>query len=394
MDKGAKERLLSKVFTLESLDLEQKMEIVRQRLIWAGGGFQNEIDGLLSSCKREIEEVLLKDEASPRQVIRAVNSLVEKLNYPASLNLVEAAIKQGTGSMSLPVERPTDVLKSFFEEEREKIIYSKFSEPIRKETIIEALHLYFANRGPATPYQVAKLTEDAKIGLTIKIQSSGPGSTPKTIDFLMETTVNGTSLIGAFKRLRNRITAGTATCSFFLRDYRTQIPTKIGGMPKTVAERDEFIKAGGVLAYLEGTHLADLQALVYTANAVGSGDLSFTGQSGERQEIDRDMFNIFVRDAFQSDFISGLERHFLTCPAVCAPLPPRPAPPADPIEKILAILKTPPFKYKLESIAYALENKYKIILSQDELAVCIGKHAERISQIPISPPIYYLRPKR
>ncbi|MBF0552530.1 MAG: hypothetical protein HQK60_18615 [Deltaproteobacteria bacterium] len=247
LDKAANERLQSHKFFLESLDLEDKIEIVRQRLIWAGGGFQNEIDSLLSSCKREIEKVLLSDEASPRQVIRTANSLVEKLHYPAPLNLVEVAIKQGTGPVSSPVEHPSDVLRVFFEEEREKIIYNKNVEPIRKETIIEALHLYFANRGPATPYQVTKLAEDAKIGLTIKIQSSGPGSAPKTIDFLMETTVNGTSLIGAFKRLRSRITAGTATCSFFLRDSRAQIPTKPGGMPKTVAERDEFLKAGGAV---------------------------------------------------------------------------------------------------------------------------------------------------
>ncbi|MBF0477116.1 MAG: hypothetical protein HQK59_15095 [Deltaproteobacteria bacterium] len=283
------------------------------------------------------------------------------------------------------------LLKEFFNAEREKIIYNKNVEPIRKETIIEALRLYFANRGPATPYQVAKLTEDAKIGLTIKIQSSGPGSTPKTIDFLMETTPNATSLIRAFRRLHTRISGEHAVCSFFLRDARARIKPS---MKKTVEELSIFTKAGGVLAYLEGTHLADLQALVYTANAVGSGDISYTGQSGERQEVDRDMFNAFVRDGFQSDFIASLERQFLTCPAACAPPPPRPAPPADPIEKILAVLKTPPFKYKLESIAYALENKYKISLSQDELAVCIGKHAEKISQIPISPRIYYLRPKR
>ncbi|MBF0552531.1 MAG: hypothetical protein HQK60_18620, partial [Deltaproteobacteria bacterium] len=113
-----------------------------------------------------------------------------------------------------------------------------------------------------------------------------------------------------------------------------------------------------------------------------------------RQEVDRDIFSAFVRDSFTSDFIANLEKQFLTCPAACAPPPPRPVPPADPIEQILAILKTAPFKYKLESIAYALGNKYQITLSHDELAVCIGKHAEKISQIPISPPIYYLRPKR
>ncbi|MBF0497575.1 MAG: hypothetical protein HQK58_13530 [Deltaproteobacteria bacterium] len=387
----AKRRLESNTFNLDACTVDQKLEIVRQRLLWAFDGAPEEIDSLISYQSRALTEGLI-DSISPGDVINKAKRLLGGVDFPASIEDISKPLTSVQAPAPAPVP-PAEVLNSFFRKERERLLTAKLKEPTKREIILEALCVYFANRGPATPYQVNKLTEDAKVGLTIKIISREPGAAPKTIDFLMETAVHWQSLKSAFQRLRCRIKDGAATCSFFLRDSRAQIPTKPGGMPKTVVERDEFLKAGGALEYMEVAHLADLQALVYTANAVGSGDISYTNESGERQEVDRDIFNAFVRDSFTSEFIANLERQFLTCPAACAPPPPR-TPPADCIEQILAILKTTPFKYRLENIALALENRYKIILSHDELAVCIGKHAEKISQIPISPPIYYLRPPK
>ncbi|MBF0524156.1 MAG: hypothetical protein HQK56_03560 [Deltaproteobacteria bacterium] len=399
LDHAAKSRLMMHKFDLEFPTLEQKIEIVRQRLLWAIVGDGLGVEALLTSC-RPVLTGLLNRAGSPREVLEQIGGLLESIECPAGLEEVEKAICQGDIRprdrvvQLAPAELMLATIKKYFEEDREKILSGEKKEPAKRETLIEALHLYFSNRGQAAPYRVVEVTEDQRIGLILRITPPDSGSTPLTLDFMVETNVNGKFLVGAFQRLTNRISDRTTTCSFFLRDSRAQIPTKPGGMPKTVVERDEFLKAGGALAYMEVAHLADLQALVYTSNAVGSGDISYTNESGERQEADQDMFNTFVRDGFTSDFISNLEKQFLTCPAACAPPPLRPAPPADHIEQILAILKAAPFKYKLESIAYALENKYQITLSHDELAVCIGNHAEEISQIPISPPIYYLRPKR
>ncbi len=134
----------------------------------------------------------------------------------------------------------------------------------------------------------------------------------RTVDLLVETANHWNPLQKSLNLLRERIEADLSQTAVLVRDERQKIPPKKGGMPKTVQVLKALEAVGGQVLYLQYRDLADLYALVYTSDKIGSGDLSYIADpTGDRRPVDRAMFHSFVRDLFHSGILAKMDRPFL-----------------------------------------------------------------------------------
>jgi hypothetical protein len=199
-----------------------------------------------------------------------------------------------------------------FEAEREEVLADPKRLPARKDALVAAHKLLFMSRDRGAGYQVVAVDSEGPVDLTIRIATARTESPIKTVELLVETANHWNPLQKSLKLLRERIEANLSQVAVLVRDARQKIPPKKGGMPKTVKAREALEEAGGQVLYLEYRDLADLYALVYTSDKVGSGDLTYTAEStGERRPVDKAIFQSFVREHFQSGVLAKMDRAFM-----------------------------------------------------------------------------------
>lgn len=373
-DRAALDRLKSNRFILEGCNLEQAVEMVKARLAWAFDGaplpqphpFYPFHEGLL---RKEI----LKDGNSPRLVLTKASKLL------------------GT---TFTTEDPVQIVADCFAAEREKLLAAARPEPFCKQTVLEALSLYFSNRTEASRYNISDVTTSPGVDLRLELTRTAADVSASNVDVQVETATHGKALIKVLNTLIERMESGTTHVSFFIRDASNPIPPGKGKMPKT-AERLQAFESicGGMKRYIDYGQLVDLYALVYTKNKVPPGDLSYvTNGSGDRKTVALDSVHTFIRDHFRSPFLEDVEQRILTGRGTEEP-PKKKIPEKQEKEIVVAvrkILDTPPFKFKLEHIAFSLKDRLPTSrLSLDQLAKIISQHSNVIGQIAVNPPIYY-----
>ncbi|MDQ7783095.1 MAG: hypothetical protein RDU20_09460 [Desulfomonilaceae bacterium] len=294
LDGAAKGRLSSNVFHLKGLSLDQAIEIVRARLSWAYTGTSYPRPDDFHPFQRAVLEKRLLGLTSPRDVLVEANRMFQEVTQEI---------------VRIVPEDPLRILLHSFETEREGVLADTKQPPARKDVLVAALNLLFRCRDRGKGYQVLAVDSEGPVDLKIRIAAGGAESPIQTVDLLVETANHWNPLQRSLNLLRERIEANLSQVAVLVRDARQKIPPKKGGMPKTVKAREALEAAGGQVLYLEYRHLADLYALVYTSDKIGSGDLTYTADStGERRPVDKAIFHSFVREHFQGEFLAKIDQ--------------------------------------------------------------------------------------
>ncbi len=297
LDGAAKGRLLSNVFHLRGLNLDQALDIVCARLDWAySSGSDSRPDDFFPFQPTVLEKRLLGF-TSPRDVLVEANCVFQELTR---------------GIARVVLEDPIRVFVNSFEEEREPLLGDPKKLPARKDVLVAALELLLMNRDRGTGYQVMAVDSDGPVDLTIRIEDTKKESALKTVDLLVETANHWNPLQKSLRLLQERIETDQSQVAVLVRDGRQKIPPPKGRTPKTVKAREAMEAAGGQVLYLEYHHLADLYALVYTSDKIGSGDLTYTTEAtGERRSVDKAILQSFIREHFQSEVLARMDETFM-----------------------------------------------------------------------------------
>lgn len=375
MDRAPADRLRSREFVLKGLDLDQAMELVRVRLDWAYEGVQESRPHKFYPFKKSRLDACLKGRDTPRAVLLEANRLIGETPSP---------------------EDPMDVIKKCFDAERELLLGDSERITTRKDVIVEALRIYFQSRQERSPYQVTKLTTEGASDLALAIRMPDRRPAARSVEIMVETAVHWRPIQNSLNYLRSRLEDKAADFVFFLRDADHKIPPKKGGMPSTVMVREAFENAGGKVKYMSLSDLADLCALVYTSDKIGSGDLSFVADTtGALTRIDSGLLERFARQEYQSEFLKGIEEDFLG-----RSVPTKGGSGKNPfskdkrkqvIKEVEVILATPPYKFTLDIIMHQSKSVKGLGLTRDQLASIIGELGAHIWRIDSKPPLYCLR---
>jgi hypothetical protein len=372
LDPAAEQRMASNPFSLTGCNLKEALQLVESRLAWAYEGVQPRPPDPFFPLDRATLQARLQGITSPRQIITVANQLF--LRKPA-----------------VSVEDPLEVLRASFTTERERILALTEQEPARQDTVVAALKLCFENCRTHKGRKCAVVDcSNETIKLAIRSEKGSP--TEKTAILRVETAAHWRPLSKAFAELSESLNSQASDFSIVLRDERMPIPSKKGGMPKTVEKLTEFEAAGGKLIYIDYKGLADLYALVYTEDKVNARDLSYIAYpDGQRKEVERAVLVNYIRDEFRSELIDQLAHYLLGTPTakgtgavnVCE---------EEIIQAMEITLSQPPFKFKAEQIVRNLAQKgIAIKVTPDLVAQLIGKHSDRFEQLAVTPPIYYLK---
>ncbi|MBF0496703.1 MAG: ATP-binding protein [Deltaproteobacteria bacterium] len=297
LDRAPLERLKSNVYVLQGCNLDQALDIVRHRLDWAFQGARPAgADDFYPIDRQALEEAIGHRSLSPREVITIANRLMT-----SSRPVIQTPTLQ-------PAD-PLEVLRSSFQAEKEQLLASGLAAPLPKEPVVAGLKLYFSLQGDGAVYLVEEPTDTGPVDLRIKFSFPGYAG-ERYADFLIETAVNWRPLQASFKMLTDRLRKGTTDHAFFIRDARHPIPPQPGTMPKTVEALKVYEQLGGHTVYLNPEAPAELMALVYTADKIGSQDLaSPTGPAGHREPLNQEVLTRFVREDFRCRFLMELENY-------------------------------------------------------------------------------------
>lgn len=375
-DKAALDRLKSNIFVLEGCNVDQALEMVKVRLAWAFDGCPTPVPHQLYPFQEgRLRSEILKDGNTPRQILTRASKMVGTAFEP---------------------EDPLDIVQQCFAAEREKLLAGGRPEPFSKQTVLEAILLYFQNRSEDLPYRVTEIQTDTGVDLHLQIARSGMEAQTLYLDLQVETATHGRTLIRILNNLMQRMNSGNADLSFFVRDACSPIPPGPGKMPMTAQTLQAFQNTvGGTRIYLEYVRLVDLYALVYTRNKIPPGDLSYVANpSGERQTVEMVTLQTFLKEHFRSPFLEELVERALTLPVTVAGRQSKMT--KNQREKVIAevkkILDRPPFMFKLEQIATSLRKSIPDIeVTLDQLATAINQHSREIVQMAVTPPIYHLK---
>ncbi|MBF0549182.1 MAG: hypothetical protein HQK60_01480 [Deltaproteobacteria bacterium] len=297
LDRAPLERLKSNVYVLQGCNLDQALDIVRRRLDWAFQGARPAgADDFYPLERQALEEAIGHRSLSPREVITIANRLMIS---------ARPVIQTPTFQPADPLE----VLRSSFQAEKDQLLAAGLTDPLPKEPVVAGLKLYFSLQDAGAIYLVEEPTDLGPVDLRIKFIVPGhPGD--QYADFLVETAVNWRPIQASFKMLTNRLREGITDHAFSIRDARHPIPPKPGTMSKTVEALKVYKNLGGHTVYLDPEALAELMALVYTADKIGSQDLtSSVGPAGQREPLDQGVLTRFVKEDFRGRFLVELENY-------------------------------------------------------------------------------------
>ncbi len=378
LDVAARARIEGNVYSLQGCSPDQALELVKARLDWAFDG----VTGHRPSEYYPLDLATLSENllgvSNPREVLSVANRMLG----------------------SVPPDDPIDVVFTAYEAEREMILSAQTKQPPRRETVVEGLRLCFSNRGDSCTYEVNQMEVGGNSDLRMDIKLRNEED-PKPVELLFETAAHWKPLQKSLDYLSQRIRAREVGSAIFIRDARHKIPPKKGRMPQTVKRLEKFRELGGYAHYIDYPHLADLYALVYTADKIGSKDLSYaTSHTGALKSVELAHLQQFIRERFQSDFVNDLERAFLSkepgkAGGTKTEIPPEPPPPEPDdlkvVDNISTILGKPPFKFTLEHVHSRLEKKMKKAPDKDRLAELIGEHSALFGCLTVTPPIYFLK---
>jgi len=375
LDKAARDRLTSKVIALEGCNLEQALEIIKARLDWAFmGSTQSRPNPFYPFQEEVLRKEILNDGNTPRLILTKASKLMGRRFIP---------------------EDPIMIVQECFHSEREQLLGGANKEPFAKDTVIEALGLYFANRDNNSQYEVVELGQDRTVDLRLEIRVLAKNSEKRRLDMAVESATHGRTLIKNLGNLIDRIQDQDTDMVIFLRDARNQIPPSPGKMPKTAEQLTKFERIGGTKLYLDYNHLADLYALVYTRNKIPSGDLSYiANDSGDRRPVTMETFTAFVKGVFNSPFLTDIENRLVTGQTTRFRPPPglTPEQATEVISRIKKVLASPPYMFKLEQIDFNLKKrKDRLQVTTDQLVMLISQHRKVIEQLAVTPPIYSLK---
>ncbi|MBF0508841.1 MAG: hypothetical protein HQK57_07945 [Deltaproteobacteria bacterium] len=297
LDRAPLERLKSNVYVLQGCNPDQARDIVRSRLDWAFQGARPAgADDFYPLDRQALEEAIGHRSLSPREVITIANRLMTSSRPVIQTPAFEPA-------------DPLEVVRSSFRAEKEQLLAAGWTDPLPKEPVVAGLKLYFSLQDAGAIYLVEEPAERGPVDLRIKFSVPGhPGE--QYADFLVETAANWRPIQASFKMLTNRLQQGITDHAFFIRDARHPIPPKPGTMPKTVEALKVYKNLGGHTVYLEPEAPAELMALVYTADKIGSQDLTCpTGPAGRREPLDQAVLNRFIKEHFRCRFLVELENY-------------------------------------------------------------------------------------
>lgn len=374
-DKSALDKLTLNPISLEGCNLKQALDIIRARLDWAFQGCsQTRLNPFHPFREEVLRREILKDGNSPRSILTKASKLM--------------------GHSIIP-EDPIEIVRECFLSEREQLLAGANKEPFAKDTVIEALELYFRNRKNKPLYDVVKIGKHRNIDFSLEIKPLTETTEKRKLDVWVETATHGKTLIKNLGNLIDRIQNGDSDIVIFLRDFRNQIPPSKGKMPKTAEQLEKFENCGGTKLYVNYSQLADLYALVYTRNKIPSGDLSYVSNKlGDRKVVSMDDFVSFLLAHFKSQFLADIERRLLTGKTTRLKSPPEftSDQETDIVSRIKKLLNGPPYKFKLEQIASNLQKqKDTVKITQDQLATLISQHSNVIGFYAVTPPIYFLK---
>lgn len=297
LDGAAKGRLSSNVFHLRGLELDQALDIVRARLDWAYSCEALSRPNAFHPLQRADLERRLLGLTSPRDVLIEANRIFQEVTQ---------------GKITIVPDDPLRILLNSFKAERDRVLADPKQPPARKDVLVAALKLLFLSRDRGKGYQVMAVDSEGPVDLTIRITKRRKETVHRTVDLLVETANHWNPLQKSLNLLRERIEANVCQIAVMIRDDRQRIPPKKGGMPKTVKAREALEAAGGQVLYLDYGHLADLYALVFTSDKVGSGDLTYTADTnGTQRPIDQTILHSFIREHFQSEVLAKMDSAFL-----------------------------------------------------------------------------------
>jgi hypothetical protein len=293
LDTSAEHRMTSQTFSLIGCDIEQGLDIVKERLAWAFQPASIVPSDPFFPLDRAILEKRLKGITNPRDVLSIANNLLS------------------LGERRISLENPSEVVKKEFESQRKKLLTSGEQEPLRQDTVVAALRLYFENQKGRHGYQ----TTDVEVlggDIRLRTKPTNRALQERIVEIRVETAAHWNPLGKSLAKLKASIETHLSHFVFFVRDVRCPIPPKKGAMPRTVEKLREFESAGGYLQYIDYQALTALYALVYTWDKVSAGDLSYiAGEHGELQEIEFPIFFRFVSEEFTCDALNQLEIRFL-----------------------------------------------------------------------------------
>ncbi|AFM24529.1 hypothetical protein [Desulfomonile tiedjei] len=375
LDKAARDRLTSEVIPLQGCNLEQALDIIKARLNWAFEGSSQARPNPFYPFQEEVLRTeILKDGNTPRMVLTTASKLM--------------------GHKFVP-EDPVAIVKKCFHAEREQLLAAPNKEPFAKDTIVEALHLYFGKLKNNLEYEIIHFGQDKNVDLRLEIKRLKNKAEKRKLDIAVETSSHGKTLIKNLGNLITRIQTGNTDVAVFLRDADSPIPPAPNKMPKTVEQLKIFEDCGGTKLYVDYSQLADLYALVYTRNKIPPGDLSYVSNDrGDRKVVSMEDFASFLTAHYKSSFLANIEKKFLTGKTSRSKPPPgiTPEQGGEIVSRIIEVLDRPPYKFKLEQIASHLQKqKGAGQITLDQLAVVISQHNNVIGYYAVTPPIYFLK---
>jgi hypothetical protein len=288
MDRASSDRIGSNTIVLQGPDLDQALDLVRARLEWAYDGVTAPRPHDFYPFRKEILEDRLTGLTSPRSVILQANRMLGEAVQP---------------------EDPVRIVSEHYQAERERLLSGEEEMGPRKDVIVAALQLSFQTRRRLGPWAIVRVESAQRPDLILELRPAQGGRERRSVAIVVENEIHWRPVQASLKNLTEGLEQKKFAAAFFLRDSQLKIPPKRGRMPATVQVREAFEQAGGRVIYLEPPHVADLHAIVYTLDKIGSGDLSYiSDKSGSIKEIQREAMEKFLREEFPSDFFSSLHR--------------------------------------------------------------------------------------
>ena len=175
LDKAARDRLTLKVIPLDGCNLEQALDIIKARLDWAFAGSSQARPYPFYPFQEEVlRRDILKDGNTPRMVLTTASKLM--------------------GHKFVP-EDPVDDRHEMFSFRAGAVIGSRQQRAFAKDTIVEALHLYFGNLKNNPEYEVNKFGQDKNIDVRLEISRLKKKAEKRRLDIVVETSSHGKTLI-------------------------------------------------------------------------------------------------------------------------------------------------------------------------------------------------------
>ncbi len=232
LDRSAEDRMTSQSLSLEGCNLEQALDIVRERLAWAFQSASEVPPDPFFPLDRPMIEKRLKGVTSPRDVLSIALNVLSKGKQPWGR------------------EDPTEVVKKQFEAEREKLLALGEQEPVRQDTVVAALKLYFENQQDRHGYRATNVEVSGE-DIRLRAKPADGAHQERIVEIRVETAIHWNPLSKSLERLKRSIEGNLSDFAFLIRDDRCRIPPKKGSMPKTVEKLREFQRAGGHLHYID-----------------------------------------------------------------------------------------------------------------------------------------------